>query len=63
MGAIAASRATFTVPTIIHNCEHTEEGGICDRDLSSHLYKRAAVASDAYLDTMVGAAILSALEM
>jgi len=64
MAAIASSRATFTIPTTIQGCEHSEDGGICDkRDLSSHLYKRQYVATDAYLDTMTGAAVLSAFEM
>ncbi|KAH8820269.1 hypothetical protein F5884DRAFT_41091 [Xylogone sp. PMI_703] len=65
MAALAATRATFTVPTTIDGCVHTDGGGICDkkRDLSGHLVKRTYVATYSYLNMMSAAAGLSALEM
>ncbi|RFU29214.1 hypothetical protein B7463_g7115, partial [Scytalidium lignicola] len=65
MAALAATRATFTVPTTINECVHTDNGGVCDkkRDVSGNLYKRAYVATDSYLDMMSAAAGISAIEM
>jgi hypothetical protein len=59
MAALAATRATFDIPTEINECVHTEDGGVCDRKL----LKRYDVAGDGYLAAMSGAAGISALEM
>jgi hypothetical protein len=58
MAALAATRATFDIPTTINECVHTADGGVCDRKLL-----KRAVAGDGYLAAMSAAAGISALEM
>ena len=59
MAALAATRATFTIPTEINGCVNYGYGGVCYRDV---LEKRA-VATYGYLDMMSAAAGLSAIEL
>ena len=58
MAALAATRATFDIPTTIDECVHTADGGVCDRKLL-----KRAVAGNGYLAAMSAAAGISALEM
>ena len=58
MAALAATRATFDIPTRINECVHTANGGVCDRKLM-----KRAVAGNGYLAAMSGAAGICALEM
>ena len=61
MAALAATRATFTVPTTIDGCVNDGSGGVCYK--ARALEKRVYVATNGYLSMMSGAAGLSGLEM
>lgn len=63
MGALAATRAIFTVPTTINGCVNEGNGGVCYKKRDLNLSKRGYVATNAYLGMMSGAAGLSAIEM
>jgi hypothetical protein len=63
MGSLAATRATFIIPTTINDCVNDGSGGVCDKRRDLNLQKRAFVATDAYLNMMSAAAGLSAIEL
>jgi len=60
MGALAALRSTFTIPTEINGCVNYGYGGICYK--KRELAKRWAVATDGYLNMMSATAAFCAIE-
>ncbi|TVY32472.1 hypothetical protein LSUB1_G007870 [Lachnellula subtilissima] len=68
MASLAATRATFVIPTTINECVNDGSGGVCDRRIRRDLHlnnvqKREFVATYGYLNLMSAAAGLAAVEM
>lgn len=61
MAALAATRATFVIPTEINGCVNYGYGGICYK--KRNLLQKRYVATYGYLNMMSATAGLSAIEM